>query len=488
MQRIEIREKKTSTAIFQFIFPFSVKAETETEMISFLKNQGFERFRLDHMESEKKYYGDFHVSHRNMEAYYLPFTNKILFPHTESQKGFQRYSKAVNLVGQLRTKKVTIPFKIHSIDIIVGPYQLGFLTIRTEVAKTEDIPLSYAIEFAARFRVLEPRTTRDHETVIDFEGNHYNQVENFIFEKLYPGLPDFFERESIKGAYFETFPFFEDERMYVQSLICLNENEKVDKVDVYRSADLNGLDKEGQPFVTSNNLAYIQRYLKLNGYDRWAPTTYYLMDEHSFACVTNEADVLTELASQIYGEFYYGLVLNLFHKIVLLKMANDYSEIEIERDTEKIEELIHSINSFTANFFFLELATQSQGRDIFVHLRKVFQIDALYEDARQTLNSLYRYQEQISSKQNSVLLLILTLYTVVSGIFGMNQVIDDLKENIKWGRMMHYSFFEYIALVTTFSGLLITAYLGIHNLIKWKRDRRKRKQWTAQTVLDTNKK
>lgn len=39
-----------------------------------------------------------------------------------------------------------------------------------------------------------------------------------------------------------------------------------------------------------------------------------------FTCVTNEGErEITKLASQMYGEFYYALLLNLFHKIVLLK-------------------------------------------------------------------------------------------------------------------------------------------------------------------------
>ncbi|MDP4171134.1 MAG: hypothetical protein Q8906_11040 [Bacillota bacterium] len=488
MQRIEIKEKTVSKALFQFIFPFSIKSETETDMVTFMQKQGFNRFRLDQLEDEQKYYGRFSVSHRDMEAYYLPFTNKVLFPHTESQKGFQRYSKKVEIHASLKTERVEIPFVIHSLDMIICPYQLGFLTIRTEI-RDEGMPLSHAIEFAARFRVLEPRTTRDHKTVVEYGGNKFSQVENFLFDSLYPGLPEFFERESMKGAYFETFPFFEDERMYVQSLISLKESEILEEVDVFRAGDLNGLNKEGKAYVNSNNMEYIQRYLKQNGYDRWAPNTYYLLDEHSFACISNEnRDVLNQLASQIYGEFYYGLILNLFHKIVLLKMANDYSEIEVERDSDKIEELIHSINSFTANFFFLELATQSHGREIFVHLRKIFQIDALYEDARQTLNSLYKYKEQISSKQNSILLLILTLYTVVSGIFGMNQVIEDLKGKIKWEKLLHYNLFEYFALFTTFTGLITTVLLGTLSLIKWYRDRQKRKKWSSLTVLDPGKK
>ncbi len=96
------------------------------------------------------------------------------------------------------------------------------------------------------------------------------------------------------------------------------------------------------------------------------------MEEHIFTCVTNEGErEIAKLASQMYGEFYYALLLNLFHKIVLLKMANAYAELNIEQDTNEIEKLIYSINSFTANYFSLELVSQSQSEDIFFRLRKL---------------------------------------------------------------------------------------------------------------------
>lgn len=52
-------------------------------------------------------------------------------------------------------------------------------------------------------------------------------------------------------------------------------------------------------------------------------------------------------------------------------MANAYAELNIEQDTNEIEKLIYSINSFTANYFSLELVSQSQSEDIFFRLRKL---------------------------------------------------------------------------------------------------------------------
>ena len=53
-------------------------------------------------------------------------------------------------------------------------------------------------------------------------------------------------------------------------------------------------------------------------------------------------------------------------------MANAYAELNIEQDTNEIEKLIYSINSFTANYFSLELVSQSQSEDIFFSFKKTF--------------------------------------------------------------------------------------------------------------------
>lgn len=268
--------------------------------------------------------------------------------------------------------------------------------------------------------------------------------------------------------------------MFVHSLIGFKEGESVDEVDAFRASDLNGFTK-GKPFVSANNDTYVKQYLEENGYLRWAPHSYYVIEEHCFTCITAEQSALfSQIAGNFYGEYYYALLLSLFHKIVLHKIASQYSEINIERDGEKIEELIHIINSFTANFFFMEMATQSQGREILAKLRKMFGLDSLYNDARDTLDNLYRHQEKMSNRSTNTLLLILTLYTVVSGIFGMNLVIPDLQGKINWHKLLSYSPFEYIAMFTMFSGVMIAIGLGTNSVIKWGTYMRKRRKWHAR--------
>ncbi|MGH0942209.1 hypothetical protein ACQVTS_12850 [Bacillus mycoides] len=479
-----IEEKDVITAIFQFIFPFSFKTGYEQNMFPFLQKNDFRPFRLDHLEDENTYYGKFQVSHQNMEAYYLSFTNKILFPHSEHQKGLQRYSKDLNLNGHLTTNLISVPFKIHSIDVTLCPYELGFLTIRTEIKTAPNMTLSEAIEFAARFRVLETKSDTTEIICIECDGKKYSQVEKLIFGDLFHGLTDFFENKRLRSSYFQTFPFFEDQRMYVQTLLSINKESDLHIIDVYRASSLSGLSDDGKPYISANNVPYIHDYLTKHSYQRWAPNRYFIMEEHIFTCITNEGEqAVTKLASQMYGEFYYALLLNLFHKVVLLKMANAYAELNIEQDTNEIEKLIYSINSFTANYFSLELVSQSQSEDIFFRLRKLFNIEVLYTNAKQNLDSLFKYQENVASKKDSLLLLILTLYSVVGQMLGFTMI--DLLRNTDSNKIS--SPFEFFALLIAISGIVISLILGIQSLYQWSVQHKRRKAWVKQTVLSAVK-
>lgn len=120
----------------------------------------------------------FHIKIWKHTIFHLQIKFSFLTP--EHQKGLQRYSKDLNLTGHLTTNLISIPFKIHSIDVTLCPYELGFLTIRTEVNTAPSMTLSEAIEFAARFRVLETKNDTNETICIECNGKKYSQVEKFI--------------------------------------------------------------------------------------------------------------------------------------------------------------------------------------------------------------------------------------------------------------------------------------------------------------------
>jgi hypothetical protein len=279
-------------------------------------------------------------------------------------------------------------------------------------------------------------------------------------------------------VYFEKLPFFIDERMYVQSYYALEEDADISSVDLYRVAKIDGVDLDGKAFIGSSNMDFIEDYVEKHVHAQWAPHAYYVTSEDCFGCITNNPNPLrTKLANKMYGEYYYGLLLNLFHKIVLLKLSNRYSHVQLERSHDEVEELIRLITTFAAKYYFIEEVSQSQGREIFIRLRKLYGNSELFSDVKETLKDLFKYQDNLNSRRSRYLLNILTIYTVISGIYGMNQVIEDLKGPTDWYRMQQYSIFEYIALIVTFSGILISFGLAFGVLWKWFKDVAKKRRY-----------
>jgi uncharacterized BrkB/YihY/UPF0761 family membrane protein len=111
----------------------------------------------------------------------------------------------------------------------------------------------------------------------------------------------------------------------------------------------------------------------------------------------------------------------------------------------------------------------------------------LYKEAKQSLESLFRYQENVNAKKDSLLLLILTLYSVVGQMLGMGLVVNDFIGKITWRNILTYNPVEYFALILAASGVIISLILGIQSLYQWIIDQRNRKKWVKQTVLSSTK-
>ncbi|SEU24037.1 hypothetical protein [Paenibacillus sp. NFR01] len=481
----EKQEPKLHTVLQQFIFPFSIRDGEDDRLIQQLEEDGFTRFHLSNKNLQDAYYGEgYCVSHEKMERSYLPFASHVLFPRDQEKDSFRRFSKANDLQCTLEMPSGSIAFRVLSTDIFVCPFQLGFLTIRVRIEE-EHLPFSMALEFADRFRTLEDISYQDKHTTIRCREREFGEVEDFLFKNLVEGLRSFLDASEINGAYFETLPFFVDERMMVQAFYGFERGDgEADELSVplrYRASQLDGLTIEGRAYTSASDPDYIQAYCREHSYDRWGPDTYYMTNEQTFCCLSRaEPNIAVQLANQMYGEYYYGLLLSLFHKIVLLKLANLHSRLRINRDYDEIENLIFLINKFSAKFYFLELISQSQGREIFIQLRKVYGNDALFEEVKMTLSDLFQYQEKFQAKRRDTLLMILTVFTVVSGIYGMNQVIDDLKGNIDWSKIRGYSPFEYLALFVTFIGIAASIILTLKELWNSIRSRRRKKFYAKE--------
>jgi hypothetical protein len=476
MVRPILEEKSLKAALFQFIFPFSLKAECQQDMKLQLEKDGFIPFTLGNLELETAFYGEgYKVSHLKLERYYLPFTNSVIFPHKLTGDVFQRYSKSLELDCKIHLNKYACMIRIHSLDVLLCPFDLGFITIRVELP-CHDINYSQALELVSRFRVLQNMKGEDDQIELVKDGKSYDEVEDFIFEALVPGTLPFLDKTNLQDSYFEKLPFFEDERMYVLGMVSFIDGSEISPEDLYRASRVDGLDRQGKPYISSSNKEYIHRFLEAHTYDRWGPDTLYVMEETSFICLTNQpTEITTAIANHTYGNYYYGVLVNLFNRIVLLKLVNRYSHVQLDQNQDEIDDLIRSITIFSSRYYFLEMASQPQGKEILVQLRNHMGIIELFAEVKRTLADLYKYQENFTAKRSNYLLLILTIYTVISGIYGMNQVIEDLKGPIDWNKMKEYSVFQHIALVVTFSGMAIAFSLGITTIRRLVKELGKRK-------------
>lgn len=456
-------EKPIREALFQLIFPISLASHAQYQLIPQLTEAGFEAFRLDRLELEHRYYGPRHrVSHQRMERYYLPFTGQVLFPSDDHPDAFRRLSKSMDgMEADLTIGDARFPFVVRSADVVFCPFDTGFVTLRVEL-KPQGLTLTDAIEFADRMRTMENISDADRRAFIRYSGQRYEETEDFLFRVIVPELLPYLDRLPMEGTYFEKLPFLMDERMFVVGYYAVAEDAEITLEDRYRAARLDGRDAEGRPYLNASHRPYIEEYCRRYGYDRWAPDTYYVTDENCFCCLTRRSgERAGRLAGEMYGEHYYGLLLNLFHRIVLLKLSHAYSRVQIERKPDETEELIRCITSFSAKYYFIEVVAHTSGREIFNQLRNVYGNDELYDDVKQTLIDLFKYQERHSSKQAGSLLQVLTIYTVISGIYGMNQVIEDLKAPVRWSAFGGYSAFQWIALGVTLSGLVVSAALTV---------------------------
>src|ERR1700730_8403888 len=192
MEFPDLLEKKLNSALHQFIFPFSVNRNSQIKFKKQLQLDGFNPFSLGDTQQENMFYGpNNRVSHREMERYYQSITRSVLFPHKEDvEDSFQRYSKKTELDCAFHSEHSIIPFTIHSVDVIMCPFDLGFITIRTEL-NCKTLNYSLALEFAKRFRVLQNVTEQDDRSFVHHKHLEYKEVEDFIFEILVPNTLEF---------------------------------------------------------------------------------------------------------------------------------------------------------------------------------------------------------------------------------------------------------------------------------------------------------
>ncbi|KWW20880.1 MULTISPECIES: hypothetical protein [Peribacillus] len=471
-------EKNDSTkrSFQQYLFPFTLEGNKIETFVQTLLEDHFVFLNLRDMEQQGQFYGEHKISHRNLEKYFMPYIEPILFPaNLKEKEGLRRFTKKLDIDCTFESPFLTTSFIINSVDIFICPFHIGMMNLR--VTLPEGLSYDDVLYFADTFRILEPIAEDEQKTKVGCRKNEYEQVKDFIFNELMPPMEEFIDEEQTDPTYFGSLPFFIDERMYVVSYIELPEDHVISKNDLFRASELNGYDSDGEPYIGALNPAYIDKYYKERVYDRWGEETFYVTSMYHFACVTKAKGKLQlQLANEMYGQNFYSILLFFYYKIVLLKLVHEHSQIDIEKDQSNTEQLIFMITEFTTKYLFTEVNSTASGKELFKITDETFRIAPLYKEVKETLSYLYQNQDKLSGKSSNYLLQILTIYTVVSGIFGMNLYIEDWKKRLPWKAYMDYTLYEWVAVFVTTSGLIISSILGFFFLKKWLHEKKSRKK------------
>lgn len=445
-----------------FILPFNFLQSEKHSIAESLKQNGYTYFCLDKSGSHEtaEYYGDnIVVEVQELEQYFFPYVEHKLFPSSISEKGFHRFTIDINKDYQLQIREKNHLFCMRSIDVILAPFGVAFLSLRIETKQIED--LSDVLDFAQHFRAVESRLDENKgSTIIIPSSTEKLSIHDFIFNYLCPYLKPVILRDKKLKGYFGSLPYIEDERMFVSTFLLAKEGEQITKEHQFRIGNLNGKTPDGKPFISSTNPKYIERSLSETLHDRWAPELYMLTTDHAFSTISNRpaAELSNEL-SHYMGTHYYNLLLHYYYKIMLLRMSFEYSEIEWKKDEYYVKSLIKLITLFSSWYYFREISTRTEGKELSSLFRKTFNLDGLFKEVSDTLQQLYKSQENNRAGRVNTLLFILTIFTVISGIYGMNLVISDWEAPSGWKNYSTYTIFEWISLVTAVTGIGLSGYL-----------------------------
>lgn len=459
--------------------PFSYRERSKFKMYESLKEHDFEFFSLDQLHIQQKYYGNVTVLHEELDQHFLPYIERRIFPKLERDDSFLRYSKQMDETASLSIHGRTYPFEILSVDVVICPFQLGFVTLR--LALKGEYELHAAMEFMHHIRVLEPKLPEEKGIYIDINEQRYKSVSDFTFDELCPFLKKYLNHDAVRDGYFGSLPFFEDERMLLSAYTETSNHPNL--MEMYSLSQLDGLDTFGHPFVSAESEAYMETYLNDRVDLCFDPKTNHIVTEHVFMCVAMPVadERLKEIALRRFmGVDYYQLLLHYFYKLTLLKLSYQYSAVSVLHDQEHTEQLIEQISRFSATYYFQEVSSRSSGMELSSYLRKVFKLEEQYREVKNTLESLYRNQESVAGRRQNNLLFMLTIFTVVSGIYGMNLIIDEWSKPYRFSNMMHYTFFEWVSFITAIGGItmsIIVVTVSGYRSIQLTMRKRKRKHY-----------
>ena len=400
-------ELKTSYQYTYFIHPFVIKDEQYQKYILKLLRDKDWNLKIFQKEKDFKLY-----------KYFLPKTREFLFSSfsfgSEKLKQLEElpietraallakyqcnifeYSLKKDIQAKVKDKS-GIFFNIKKIEIICFKTGIAFLVMKTTIDDYEKF--ENILNFNYKFRNINSELTDiENYDNITMQTNSFDTIENFrdFVRKITGG-----KTESLKLD-------IDTERFLIYLYVCVdqeawNPNSKFEDIQYYYNKYVNILPADNSQYLKEENVETFSKwkYAKL-GLTKLGMTLF---------ASTSDMNNYTILPEEYENQYLYTYILNLYKKIYLKKIDNEFKIGKNVRKTRK------KFIEYTKKLWVQEITEDETGTLLNHKLQEVFEMEKLYSEVKSKYDVLYK---ELNIEKNRRSTIIIAVILVVSLIFNI---------------------------------------------------------------------
>ena len=400
-------ELKTSYQYTYFIHPFVIKDEQyQKYILKLLKDKDW-NLKIFQKEKDFKLYKYFLPKTREFLFSSFSFSNEKLKQLEELpietraallakyQCNIFEYSLKKDIQAKVKDKS-GIFFNIKTIELICFKTGIAFLVMKTTIDDYEKF--ENILNFNYKFRNINNELTDiENYDNITIQTNSFDTIENFrdFVRKITGG-----KTESLKLD-------IDTERFLTYSYVCVdqeawNPNSKFEDIQYYYNKYVNILPADNSQYLKEENVETFSKwkYAKL-GLTKLGMTLF---------ASTSDMNNYTILPEEYENQYLYTYILNLYKKIYLKKIDNEF---KIGRNVRKTRK---KFIEYTKKLWVQEITEDETGTLLNHKLQEVFEMEKLYSEVKSKYDVLYK---ELNIEKNRRSTIIIAVILVVSLIFNI---------------------------------------------------------------------
>lgn len=301
---------------------------------------------------------------------------------------------------QGKTDDKGIFFKIQKIEVICFNTGVCFFSMKTNIEESQNF--SDILNFNYKFRDIKQENELKDYDKIYLQTNTFSDV-----NKLTEFIKD------ITGSDIETMKLdIDTQRFLTYSYVCIdseawnsNKNFEDIKYNFVKYANFLSADNSADIELDSSIVFSEWKYAKMG------------FSKQGVVLFSSSSDInnFIELPSKFENEYFYTYILNLYKKIYLKKLENEFKNVSNLKVTRK------KIIEFTKNFWNQEITDDEIGTKINFRHIKVFELNRLYDEIKTKYDILYK---ELNIEKNSKAIVVVAIILVASLIFNILNYIE----------------------------------------------------------------